>query len=233
MNGLELDKRFDQSNVQPVAEEEHKYPYHLPDGLQVSYEYDQKPSSSQARRVCWLRPTTFILSVAIASVTVLAIVAAAVGGSLAAKELHAYQTLIEDLERLRKLIILNSTGTVGHPSSSSNPQNFNNACPVANLTTSSPTDDCTKLFPTYVSSLSKVGSTTLRNTAFHNYNILGVFAYRFEDCMEACASFNHFQSSNTTCYGVTFDMRRPQQGGKGNCFLKDMHGIFNGGKWCE
>lgn len=63
MNGLELDKRFDQSVVQPVAEEEHKYPYHLPDGLQVSYEYAQKPSFSKARRVCWLRPATFILSV--------------------------------------------------------------------------------------------------------------------------------------------------------------------------
>lgn len=43
--------------------------------------------------------------------------------------------------------------------------------------------------------------------------------------MEACASFNHFQNSNTTCYGVTSDLRRPQQGGKGNSFLKDMHGI--------
>lgn len=45
--------------------------------------------------------------------------------------------------------------------------------------------------------------------------------------MEACASYNHFQDSNnkTICHAVTFDLRRPQQGGKGNCFLKDTRGI--------
>ena len=86
-----------------MAEEEHKYPYQLPDGLQVSYEYAQKPSFSKARRECWLRPATFILSVALASVTLFAIVAAAVGGSLATNKMHVYTTLIEDLKKLGKL----------------------------------------------------------------------------------------------------------------------------------
>ena len=91
--------------------------------------------------------------------------------------------------------------------------------------TSSPTDDCTKLPATYISSLSnKTSSHISCNTSYHDHNILGVFVYRFEDCIEACTSFNHFQSSNTTCFGVTFDLRRPQQGGKGNCFLKDFRG---------
>ena len=90
MSGLELATPFDSPISDTMAKEEDKYPYHLPDGLQVSYE--QEPSYPHVWRTCRLRPTTLILSVALALVTVLAIVAAAVGGSLAAKNVNVYGT---------------------------------------------------------------------------------------------------------------------------------------------
>ena len=88
MSGLELDGRFESPSTSPVKEEEYKYPYHLPDGLQVSY--PEKPSSCHPRHVFGFRFTTFILSVALATVTLLTIVAAGVGGSLAARNTHKY-----------------------------------------------------------------------------------------------------------------------------------------------
>ena len=91
MSGLELATPSDSPISDTMAKEEDKYPYHLPDGLQVTYE--QEPSYPHVWRTCRLRPTTLILSVALALVTVLAIVAAAVGGSLAAKNVNVYGTL--------------------------------------------------------------------------------------------------------------------------------------------
>ena len=95
MSGLELATPFDSPTSDAMAKEEDKYPYHLPDGLQVAY--DQEPSYPHVWRTCGLCPTTLILSVALALVTVLAIVAAAVGGSLAAKNANVYGTLIQEL----------------------------------------------------------------------------------------------------------------------------------------
>ena len=95
MSGLELATPFDSPISDAMVKEEDKYPYHLPDGLQVSYE--KEPSYPHVWRTCRLRPTTLILSVALALVTVLAIVAAAVGGSLAAKNADMYRTLIQEL----------------------------------------------------------------------------------------------------------------------------------------
>lgn len=83
MSGRELATPFDSPISDAMVKDEDKYPYHLPDGLQVSYKQD--PSYRHGWRTCRLRPTTLILSVALGLVTVLAIVAAAVGGSLAAK----------------------------------------------------------------------------------------------------------------------------------------------------
>ena len=97
MSGLELATPFDSPISDTPVKEEDKFPYHLPDGLQVSY--DQKPSYPHVWRTCRLRPATLILSVALALVTVLAIVAAAVGGSLAAKNANLYSTLIQNLQK--------------------------------------------------------------------------------------------------------------------------------------
>ena len=90
MSGLEVATPLDSPISDALAKEEDKYPYHLPDGLQVSY--DHEPSYPHFWRTCSIRPTTLILSVALALVTVLAIVAAAVGGSLAAKNANMYRT---------------------------------------------------------------------------------------------------------------------------------------------
>ena len=224
MSGLEVATPLDSPISDALAKEEDKYPYHLPDGLQVSY--DQESSYPHLWRTCRLRPTTLILSVALALVTVLAIVAAAVGGSLAAKNANVYRTLIQKLKNGSESDQPSRDPTAAHPSTSSMAQNYNNSCPIGSTTTYSPTDACTKLPSTYISSLSnKTLFHVSCNTSYHDHNILGVFVYSLEDCIEACASFNHFQSSNTTCLGLTFDLRRPQQGGKGNCFLKDFRGM--------
>ena len=95
MSGLELATPFDSPISDAMVKEEDKYPYHLPDGLQVSYE--KEPSYPHVWHTCRLRPTTLILSVALAFVTVLAIVAAAVGGSFAAKNADMYRSLIQEL----------------------------------------------------------------------------------------------------------------------------------------
>lgn len=97
MSGLELATPLDSPISDVLVREEDKYPYHLPDGLQVSY--DQEPSQLHFWRTCRLRPTTLILSVALALVTVLAIVAAAVGGSLAAKNANVYSTLNSEYQK--------------------------------------------------------------------------------------------------------------------------------------
>ena len=97
MSDLELDCRFDLPITCPKREEEDKHLHCLPDGLQVSY--PQKPSSLQARRVCGLRFTAFTLSVALASVALLAIVAAALGGKLDAKTVRKYRALTESSKR--------------------------------------------------------------------------------------------------------------------------------------
>ena len=95
MSGLEVATPLDSPISDVLAKEEDKYPYYLPDGLQVSY--DQEPSYPNFWRTCSIRSTTLILSVALALVTVLAIVAAAVGGSLAAKNANVYRTSIQKL----------------------------------------------------------------------------------------------------------------------------------------
>ena len=229
ISSLELDQRSDLPSPSdlpgpsPINEDEEKYPYYLPDGLQVSYA--EETSSWHNGRVYGLRPTTFILSIALASMTILAIVSAAVGGSLAAKA-HKYGLPNEDSEAACKADQPHSISTVAGSSPSSIPQRSNTSCPTTNATVPSPTNECANLSPTYKSALSNATLFNVScNTSFHDYNILGLFAYRFEDCMEACASFNYFQNSNTTCYGVTFNVNRPQEGGKGNCFLKDKQGI--------
>ena len=83
--GLEVDGR----NNLPIAYQKHgeddKY-YNGQEQLdQPRYKtYSSKPNS-RSRRICGMRPVTFILSIALAISVVLAGVAAGVAGSLAAK----------------------------------------------------------------------------------------------------------------------------------------------------
>lgn len=97
ISGLEVARHYDVPATNHTAKEEDKYPYDLADGLQVSY--PEKPSSPPSLPVSRRRPTTLILSIALAFVTLLAIVAAAVGGSLAAKNAHVYRTLTDQVRK--------------------------------------------------------------------------------------------------------------------------------------
>ena len=89
MNGLELDRRNDS-----MPDEGDKYVFYP---QQIGAQASQTPMPSQpgpsSKRFCGLRLSTVVLSVALAVVTVLAVVAAAVGGSLAAKRGSGYVTI--------------------------------------------------------------------------------------------------------------------------------------------
>ena len=94
MTGLELDTRDDSPIVLSTPEEHDKYAIcHQPGGALISPTPVAAEPCPPSKRFYGLRPTTLVLSVALAIVTVLAIVAAAVGGSLAAKRGHWYVTI--------------------------------------------------------------------------------------------------------------------------------------------
>lgn len=86
MNGLELDRRNESpiSYQQPDESEKYAY-YRQPSGAQTSQIPMAPEPGPPSNRFSGLRPTTFILSAALAVVAMLAVLAAGVGGSLAAK----------------------------------------------------------------------------------------------------------------------------------------------------
>ena len=129
------------------------------------------------------------------------------------------------------------------PTSSSVPQVSNDSsCPTANSTSLAtnatasilPTSDCDKMGNIYVST---IGMHTEFNvfceSGLGGNLFLAVFVYFFEDCIEACASYNYYQTNNgtetssSTCFGVTFalDYHRDAQTAGGNCFLKGTSGV--------
>ena len=94
MNGLELDRRNHSAIALSKPEEREVYAYyHQPSGAQTSPTPVASEPGFPSKRFHGLRPTTLVLSVALAVVAVLAVVAAAVGGSLAAKRGHWYVTI--------------------------------------------------------------------------------------------------------------------------------------------
>lgn len=52
-------------------------------------------------------------------------------------------------------------------------------------------------------------------------DLLGVWVYRFADCINACESFNNpaRDHTNATCYGVSYHLDDLNEG-MGNCWLK-------------
>lgn len=81
---LEVDRRGDLPIKYPEHEDV-KYAILQPDQQQAVHRAPWQPPNPQGRRLCGLRPTTLILTIALVVVTALAVVAAGVGGSLAAK----------------------------------------------------------------------------------------------------------------------------------------------------
>ena len=94
MNGLELDRRDDSAIALSKPEEREEYAYsHQPSGARTLPTPVALKPGLPSKRFSGLRPTTLVLSVALAVVTLLAVVAAALGGSLAAKRGHWYVTI--------------------------------------------------------------------------------------------------------------------------------------------
>jgi hypothetical protein len=81
---LEVDRRNYLPTVYPEHDESKSLALH-PENRQVAYESQAFEEKSQGRRWCGLRPATLLLSIALAIATALAVIAAGVGGSLAAK----------------------------------------------------------------------------------------------------------------------------------------------------
>ena len=94
MSGLELDRRNDSPIAFSKPDEGEKYVFYpQPNGAQTSQIPIPSQSGPFSKRLYGLRLSTVILSAALAVVTVLAVIAAAVGGSLAAKRGSWYVTM--------------------------------------------------------------------------------------------------------------------------------------------
>lgn len=81
---LEVDRRDDLPMVHP-EHDNYKYRTLQPDKQLVAHGSQAPGLRTQGRTWCGLRPTTLVLSIALAIAITLAVVAAGVGGSLAAK----------------------------------------------------------------------------------------------------------------------------------------------------
>lgn len=83
--GLEVDGRNNLPIPYQKHDEDSKYYNGEEQGTRPPYEADPSEPHSQSRHFCGLRPPTLLLSIALAIFVVLAVVAAGVAGSLAAK----------------------------------------------------------------------------------------------------------------------------------------------------
>ncbi|MCJ1279695.1 hypothetical protein MMC21_007519 [Puttea exsequens] len=223
-NGLEVDAR--QNGLHQGLYDDNSPPeaYHSPASNEGKHTQDsQAPRTAQEleTRVFGLRRVTFLLSVALAFSVIMAIIAAAVGGSLAAKRLH-------ELHRTCKI----------EPNPGPGPDNLN-ASGNANPSPCSPSQTSANITATPSSNCSNISNpyTTL-NSSFNLYcgsdfafnDLMSIFVYTFEDCMNACVSYNlnnvyektHLHSE---CGGVSFSpvqTRDPEVNFlNGNCWLKN------------
>lgn len=85
---------------------------------------------------------------------------------------------------------------------------------------------CSKSKNTYTSAVNSTTFSTHCHTWFQGYNLLGVYVYTFEACIDACASFNSYIYMHNTsrCYSVTYDAAK-EDSGRGNCWLKAVPNI--------
>ena len=94
-----------------------------------------------------------------------------------------------------------------------------------------PTSDCDKIDKPYVSTIGiHTEFDVFCESDLGGTDWMGVYVYSFEDCIQACASFNFHQTNNgtaNTCFGVAFawDHYKSAPGFTGNCFLKDESGM--------
>ncbi|KAL8790921.1 MAG: hypothetical protein Q9213_000346 [Squamulea squamosa] len=182
------------------------------------------PMALPARSPSKKLPIVLGLSVALAIMTILAIVAAAVGGSTAVKRQN-------DISHLREQLRNNTEAYRKYITDSANSSNTNtsNANPVPNhqpakLSDVKPTDNCTAIGDKeiYVAAFTKMRFTVHCETDYPGSDMLGIWVFTFADCMEACASWNDHKNT-PSCHAVTYNYGDDftEESGFGNCFLKD------------
>lgn len=103
------------------------------------------------------------------------------------------------------------------------PQRLNSTNVASSLV---PTSSCSRLSSSYTSPSNDTKFTAQCETWYQGNNILGVYVYTFEACMDACASFNvyNYMHNGSRCYSVTYDAAK-ENSGRGNCWLKAMPNI--------
>lgn len=219
-----MDLEVDHRNDLPIPYQKYEDEYSIiqAGNPQASHAPPIYEKPQQSKLVCGLRPATLILSIALAIMTVLAVLAAGVGGFLAAKNKYAFVILslgayIADISPPRSHQSVSSTV----PSAS------NSSCPATNSTSSNttstsfqPTGDCEDMRGSNKSPFD-LKFNLLCEMDLGGHDLVGVFVYYFRYCIEACAGFNNLPHlENETCYGVTYDIaQRPSS--DGNCFLKN------------
>lgn len=84
-----------------------------------------------------------------------------------------------------------------------------------------PTSSCSTFNSSYTSAVNSATFTLWCGTWYRGNDLLGVYVYTFEACMDACASFNSYDYMHnaTRCYSVTYDAVKKNTG-NGNCWLK-------------
>ena len=84
-----------------------------------------------------------------------------------------------------------------------------------------PTSSCSSLSAPYTSSINSARFAPHCRTWYRGNNLLGVYVYTFEACMDVCASYNSYDymHNSSRCYSVTYDAVKTNTG-DGNCWLK-------------
>ncbi|KAL2042476.1 hypothetical protein N7G274_004969 [Stereocaulon virgatum] len=186
----------------------------------------------QQKRIFGFRRAVFWFSIVTALALALAIVAAAVGGSLAVKRADQLQQAQAKLASCAPQPETNTTlpnPSPVSPTRSVNPSTFTAYVPQASGTLSANSDNsscipvpfsnCGLLGPTWTAvSYYNVQFNISCNTTFHGGDLIFLQVYQFEDCINACASYNQLILAHpgSNCSAVSFSADSSE-----NCALKD------------
>ncbi|KAL8998624.1 MAG: hypothetical protein Q9169_002375 [Polycauliona sp. 2 TL-2023] len=167
-------------------------------------------------------PLILALLAALAIMTILAIVAAAVGGSTAIKRQSSIDRLRQQLDASNDAL---ASSNNNHTSPSTSQPTM--------LSDIKPTSNCSEIGDkeTYVTVEKEMPFTVHCGTDYTGGDTLAVWMYTFADCMAACASWNAYEHS-PPCYAVSYDISDAfsSERGNGNCFFKGRRNIQAYGK---
>ncbi|KAI4229834.1 MAG: hypothetical protein L6R40_008044 [Gallowayella cf. fulva] len=183
------------------------------------------PTPPPARQSPPPRLPMILLIIALAIMTALAILAAALGGSISVKRQNEIHSLRDQLNSTRTAFEKFQTDSANQPTHSNTSSSLPTSQP-AKLSDIQPTTNCTDIGDNkkYISSYTQMPFTVHCETDYPGSDMLGIWAFTFADCIEACASWNGHQNS-PRCYSVSYDYSNvdafTEENGMGNCFLKD------------